>query len=201
MKDLFKSIWPSISLCIIMLGLLVYINYQGVQKAMTPKVDANKELALYQESISGPATDYIELHAKDAIKLSNEYNVPVYMILGTAILESKYGQSKLATDHNNHFGMNGKGVKMKDEHIIKSFKKYQSDFESYIDYCKLWDLPRYADMRTMNGAWDMQAREMKCRGYATNPKYDTLLISIIEQYSLWKLDRIKDGKTIDFVTL
>lgn len=199
MKILLKNVWPSLLLSAVLCGVLIY---QSASHFKTNNVqNYNDHLDLYKSSVSGPYCQYILDHVDDAIALSKEYNVPVYMILGTAIVESSAGSSVLATKHNNHFGMNGKGVKMKDEGHIKSFKKYESGFESYLDYCRLWDKPRYADLRVLNGNWEFQAREMKRRGYAQNPQYAALLISVIERYSLWKLDRIKDGLSPDFVTL
>jgi len=122
--------------------------------------------------------------------------IPASITLAQGMLESQYGNSMLAKKANNHFGIKchswkGRKVYMDDDKRHECFRKYGSVYESYKDHSNfIMNSPRYDFLfgyhRTDYKSW---AKGLKKAGYATNPKYDDLLIDLIEKHELYKLDR------------
>jgi len=142
---------------------------------------------------------YIEKHKRDAVKKMIEYRIPASIILAQAILESGAGQSSLAKNANNHFGIkchktwNGKTYIMDDDTKDECFRDYKSVDQSYKDYALfLTGRDRYAFLFEYKITdYKKWAHGLKKAGYATNPKYASILIKIIEDYNLNRFDKIK----------
>ncbi len=142
---------------------------------------------------------YIEMWKDEAIKQMVEHNIPASITLAQGILESANGNSELAKYANNHFGIkchNWTGEKMykDDDHKDDCFRKYQTAHESFEDHSEfLTGRDRYAFLFdydvTDYKAW---AKGLKKAGYATNPKYPTLLIDLIERHGLDKYDQLHE---------
>jgi hypothetical protein len=131
----------------------------------------------------------------------NTSGIPASIIMAQACLESDNGNSTLAVEANNHFGIkchttwNGEVIYHDDDKEQECFRKYDtpegsffdhSDFLRYRDrYAFLFNLPS-----TDYQAW---ARGLKQAGYATNPTYAELLIKIIEDNNLQELDNGTTG--------
>jgi LysM repeat protein len=118
--------------------------------------------------------------------------------LAQGMLESDYGNSKLAKEARNHFGIKchsswkGKRFYMDDDAKDECFRVYKSVYESYVDHSNfLKNNRRYAFLfdlkRTDYKGW---AKGLKKAGYATNPRYPDMLIRIIEENELAKYDRM-----------
>jgi LysM repeat protein len=144
--------------------------------------------------------DYIRLHARLAVEEMHLYKIPASITLSQGILETGGGQSRLAEKANNHFGIkckspkewSGPTISHTDDAPNECFRVYGSVQESYRDHSKfLAERPYYKDLFKLNmhdyKAW---AHGLKKSGYATNPKYASILISRIEKYNLDKFDRI-----------
>ena len=140
---------------------------------------------------------YIEKYSSIAIDEMNRYNIPASITLAQGILESGNGESRLATQGNNHFGIkchdnwNGKTIIEDDDEKGECFRKYIKVADSYRDHSLfLTERERYAPLFLLSStnykAW---ARGLKKAGYATNPRYPTLLIDLIEKYDLSRLDK------------
>lgn len=136
--------------------------------------------------------EYIYAYKADAIKEMHRSGVPASITLAQGMLESGYGNSELARKANNHFGIkchsdwNGPTFKMDDDRKNECFRKYKSVWHSYRDHSDfLKGKKRYAflfDLKiTDYKGW---CRGLKKAGYATNKKYATLLINMIERYDL-----------------
>ncbi|MBI1287614.1 MAG: LysM peptidoglycan-binding domain-containing protein [Flavobacteriales bacterium] len=143
--------------------------------------------------------DYIDLFAPFAVQEMLISGVPASITLAQGILESGDGNSVLAREANNHFGIkchgmwDGNKYYMDDDAKNECFRVYESVFDSYHDHSDfLAGRDRYADLfklkRTDYKGW---AHGLKQAGYATNPKYPSLLIKIIEENSLHKYDLMK----------
>lgn len=139
---------------------------------------------------------YIEKYRAIAIRNMQEHKIPASITLAQACLESGNGNSELAKRSNNHFGIkchsNWKGKKTyhDDDRKKECFRVYDDVYGSYSDHSHFLQRPRYAkcfelDITDYKG-W---ARELKKAGYATNPKYPELLIRIIEENELYKIDQ------------
>lgn len=138
---------------------------------------------------------YIEKYLAVAKHEAKVYNIPVAITLGQAILESDAGQSRLAKRENNHFGMKwsgrGKYGIYADDSPKDKFEKFKSVWWSYRYHSHLLaKTSRYKHLtklpRTDYKKW---AYGLKRAGYATEPKYAEILISIIERYELYKYDK------------
>lgn len=145
---------------------------------------------------------YIQKYKQIAIREMHQYGVPASITLAQGILESAGGESYLATKANNHFGIkchrdwNGKKVYRDDDAKNECFRKYNHAEESFRDHSLfLSQRSRYAFLfdhdRTDYKAW---AKGLKKAGYATNPRYPSLLIELIERYNLHQYDLAKPGE-------
>ena len=145
---------------------------------------------------------YINQYKDLAIAEMNIYGIPASITLSQGILESGNGESRLALEGKNHFGIkchknwNGKTIIEDDDEKGECFRKYDKVADSYRDHSLfLSERGRYSFLfefkRTDYKKW---ARGLKRAGYATNPKYASLLIDLIEKYDLNRFDLDKDMK-------
>jgi len=141
--------------------------------------------------------EYIEQYSQIAVDEMNRYNIPASITLAQGILESGNGESRLATEGKNHFGIkchsnwNGKTIIEDDDEKGECFRKYPSVADSYRDHSLfLSERDRYSFLfkykKTDYKKW---SKGLKKAGYATNPKYPTLLIDLIEKYDLSRFDK------------
>ncbi|MFC2102585.1 glycoside hydrolase family 73 protein [Bacteroidota bacterium] len=160
-----------------------------------------------QSSYEEHVRAYINKYKGIVIQDMKTYGIPASIKLAQAILESRAGQSALATDANNHFGIKchkgwmGKTYRLDDDAPNECFRKYDNASESFRDHSEfLTTRSRYSFLFSIDiqdyKAW---AYGLKTAGYATNPKYPDLLIRIIERYSLNQYD-LSDGAIVAVVT-
>jgi len=140
--------------------------------------------------------EYINTYKKLAISEMKRVGIPASITLAQGILESGTGNSRLAVEGNNHFGIKchntwtGKTIYENDDAPNECFRKYNSAYESYLDHSNfLFGKPRYAELFTFKSDdYKSWAHGLKKAGYATNPNYGPLLIDLIEKYQLYKYD-------------
>jgi LysM repeat protein len=140
-------------------------------------------------------SEYIQQYKDDAVRDMQKTGVPASITMAQALLESEDGNSPLAKEANNHFGIkcsdwNGDRYIQDDDKKNECFRKYSSVLESFDDHSNfLKTRPRYAVCFQL-AITDYQgwARELKKAGYATNPQYAERLIKIIEENNLAVLD-------------
>ncbi len=151
---------------------------------------------IYAATPSEAVVNYIDAYKEIAIHEMIEYRIPASIILAQGILESGAGLSQLTKESNNHFGIkchldwSGDKVYFDDDAKDDCFRKYNSGEDSYRDHSEfLSSKQRYSFLfeyeLTDYKRW---AKGLKEAGYATNPKYADLLISIIEEYELHEYD-------------
>jgi len=156
------------------------------------------KLMMAQSSDRTTRPEYFETYYEIAIHEMNRSGVPASITLAQGALESGDGNSTLAQNANNHFGIkchddwNGKKIYQDDDATNECFRKYQSVEESYQDHSDyLKAKSRYAFLFELDitdyRAW---ARGLKRAGYATSPTYSESLIRIIEEFGLQKYDRM-----------
>ncbi len=145
--------------------------------------------------------EYIETYKDIAMREMREHKIPASITLAQGLLESGAGNSALAREAKNHFGIKchkgwtGKTYYMDDDEENECFRKYKNAEESFVDHSEfLCGRSRYAALFDLE-ITDYQgwAKGLKAAGYATNPKYAQLLIDRIELYDLAKYDRIALG--------
>jgi flagellum-specific peptidoglycan hydrolase FlgJ len=145
---------------------------------------------------------YVAQYNGVAMSNMKTYGIPASIILAQGILESGAGQSNLATNANNHFGIkchnDWKGDKMykDDDSANECFRKYNQASESYRDHAMvLTGKTRYASLfKLPKGDYKAWAKGLREAGYATDPKYPEKLINYIETYNLHEYDNKVLGK-------
>ena len=146
------------------------------------------------------AEDYIERYKSIAIKEMNSSGIPASITLAQGILESGNGNSSLAREANNHFGIKcttewkGRTILKDDDEKDDCFRVYTSSEESFRDHSEFLKRKRYASLFELDkNDYKGWADGLKQAGYATNPRYAELLITLVERYDLDKYDR-KEGQ-------
>lgn len=140
--------------------------------------------------------EYIAAHKEDAVKEMYLHKVPACITLAQGMLESGNGNSPLAKNANNHFGIKchkewgGETYIMDDDSANECFRKYNDVLESYSDHSLfLYSRSRYAALFELNiNDYKGWCYGLKAAGYATDPKYPQRLIDIIEKYKLHELN-------------
>lgn len=141
-------------------------------------------------------TEYIKQYAPLAVEQMKQHKIPASITLAQGLLESGAGQSTLARKSNNHFGIKchktwrGRKVYHDDDARGECFRAYRHPRDSYEDHSLfLKGSSRYAflfDLKiTDYKGW---AKGLKKAGYATDRSYANRLITIIEDYELYKYD-------------
>ncbi len=140
--------------------------------------------------------EYVDRWSGVAVEQMQKFRIPASITMAQAILESASGNSDLARKGNNHFGIkchgwNGKKMYKDDDNKDDCFRVYKSAEESFNDHSDfLKKYKRYAFLFDYPiDDYKSWARGLKKAGYATNPKYPSLLIKIIEDLSLHELDK------------
>ncbi len=155
--------------------------------------------ALPADTPTKAGEDYIAKWAATAISEMHRSGVPASITLAQGMLESSYGQSELAVNANNHFGIKchdwtGDKAYYDDDKKGECFRKYSSADESFSDHS---DFLRYRDR--YKSLFDLEITDykgwaygLKEAGYATDSQYPAKLINLIETYNLSAYDSAED---------
>ena len=180
-------------LVVILLSLLCvqFIKWSGASNnTQTTKIeDIKKE-------------KFVEKIAPIAQDEQQKYHIFASITIAQAALESNWGQSELATQYYNLFGVksdtgglmttkayvNGQWI------VVRArFAIYQSWRESIEQHTALfvdgtsWDSSHYQAVLSADNYVET-AQALQQRGYATDPNYAQKLISLIKTYNLDKYD-------------
>lgn len=146
---------------------------------------------------------FIDAVAANVQKYAPQYDIRVCSpIIAQAILESGWGESKLASQYHNYFGLKtgtkwtGKAVNLKTQEeytvgtrttITDAFRMFDSLEEGVKGYFEFIQLARYQNLR---GITDPQKylETIKADGYATSSTYVENNMKLIRQYELTKYD-------------
>ena len=152
--------------------------------------------------------NYIDTYREIAISEMQRTGIPASIKLAQGVLESGIGKSELAINANNHFGIKcgkdwtGKTYSLEDDDydstgvLTKScFRVYTDPLESYMAHSDFLRNPakanRYGFLFNLDPRdYKEWAYGLKKAGYATNPKYATILIKTIEDYRLYQYDQV-----------
>ena len=140
--------------------------------------------------------EYITKYAEFAKAEMRRVGVPASITLAQGILESSYGNSKLAKKANNHFGIkcgnnwDGPTFIQDDDEEKECFRKYESVHRSFIDHSNfLIGKERYASLFKLDPKdYKGWAQGLQKAGYATNQQYANLLIRLVEERNLHHFD-------------
>jgi flagellum-specific peptidoglycan hydrolase FlgJ len=143
---------------------------------------------------------FINAIAPGALATQHRYGVPAAVTIAQAIDESGWGQSALAVNDHNLFGIKGTGPAGSDilpteEYengqwvtINSGFRVYHNFAESIQDHGELLATSGYYT-QAMAARNDPDAFANALTGvYATNPEYGADLIQLMQQYNLYRYD-------------
>ena len=154
-------------------------------------------------ALSETRKKFISDIAEAILKYAPQYGISVVSpAIAQAILESGWGESKLAAVYHNYFGMkcgtkwNGKSVNMttQEEYTVgnlttikDNFRVYDSLDEGVKGYFEFIQLERYQNLR---GITDPRKylETIKNDGYATSSTYVENCMALITQYNLTQYD-------------
>lgn len=152
---------------------------------------------------------FVDDIAKYVKKYASSYGISVHSpIIAQAILESGWGNSKLAADYHNYFGMKcgtkwtGPSVNMTTQEeytagtlttIKDNFRVYDNMEDGVKGYFEFIQLSRYENLK---GITDPQKyiETIKNDGYATSSTYVDSLMQIIKLYNLTSYDNAENAE-------
>lgn len=140
---------------------------------------------------------YIRRFKDVAIAEKERYGIPASVKMAQAIVESGAGQSGLARNNNNHFGIKcfsrtckkGHCSNFGDDSHKDFFRKYGSAWESWRAHSQMIVSGRYKPLLKHGDDYRKWARDLKKLGYATAKHYEQTLVNMIEKYHLHTLDQ------------
>lgn len=142
--------------------------------------------------------DYVNRFSSVAVAEMKKYSIPASITLAQGLLESNAGQSRLAVNNNNHFGIKCFARNCKQGHCSNHsddshkdfFRKYKSVWESYRAHSLFLQRSRYQHLRKIpRSDYKSWAKGLSKAGYATDKKYADKLITLIENMKLHRFDR------------
>lgn len=144
--------------------------------------------------------DYAEEYAEYAMEQMRRYGIPASVTLAQGIIESSNGQSQLARNENNHFGIKatqawiaggGKYGLYTDDKLNEKFCSYGSVGKSYEHHSQfLKKNQRYAGCFKLSpDDYQGWSKGLEKAGYATAGKYASNLVGIIKKNDLQKYDQ------------
>lgn len=143
-------------------------------------------------------SEYISTWKFVAIEQMKLHGIPASITMAQGILESGNGNSKLAKEGKNHFGIKchgweGEKMYLDDDTKDECFRVYADAKDSYLDHSEfLKKYKRYEFLFTYKSTdYKSWAKGLKDAGYATNPRYAENLIKLIEEENLYELDNEK----------
>ena len=162
---------------------------------MDPEFLGNKNVSSDQKKENCKL--YIQRFSKTAQSEMEQFGIPASITLAQGLLESNAGQSKLAVQNNNHFGMKcfskkctkGHCSNFEDDHHKDFFRKYETTWESFRAHSNLLQGKRYKHLKNLGTrdyvSW---ATGLQKAGYATDKRYAKKLIRLIESFNLQQYD-------------
>jgi Mannosyl-glycoprotein endo-beta-N-acetylglucosaminidase len=143
---------------------------------------------------------FIGAVAPAAVAGQRKYGVPASVTIAQAIDESGWGQSNLAVDQHNLFGIKGTGPAGSYQELtqeyengqlvtsMSSFRAYRNAAQSVDDHGKLLATSGYY-RRAMAVRGNPNAFAASLTGvYATDPEYGAKLIMLMQKYDLYRYD-------------
>lgn len=147
---------------------------------------------------------FIQDIADYVLKYAEEYGIKVHSpIIAQAILESGWGESRLAAEYHNYFGLKcgtkwtGRSVNMTTQEeyqpgtlttIKDDFRAYDSMEEGVRGYFEFIQLARYQNLKGITDP-KQYLQTIKDDGYATSSSYVENTYRLVTQYGLTEYDK------------
>jgi flagellum-specific peptidoglycan hydrolase FlgJ len=153
-------------------------------------------------SVTGTAAQqaFVNEVAPGAIAAQHTYGVPAAVTIAQAIDESAWGQSSLAGQDNNLFGIKGTGpagsVSLPTQEfengqwvtITAQFRVYNNVAESIADHANLLATSGYYSAAMANRQAPNSFAQALTGVYATDPNYGNTLVGLMRRYNLYQFD-------------
>lgn len=168
------------------LGFVLSPEYAD-KKGVDPKIVAYK---------INKCNDYVTTYAATAKEEAKLFGIPVAITLAQGLLESNAGDSKLAKNENNHFGIKCKAkcqgcrcANYTDDSKFDMFRVFDSAWYSFREHSNLLMNDRYKHLTRLSKTdYKNWAHGLEAAGYATDTQYAEKLIKIIENLNLQRFD-------------
>lgn len=135
---------------------------------------------------------YIETYRNLAQQITQGTGVYPETVLAAGAVESRNGESTLATKANNHFGIKagstwqGQVITMRTREVVNGqetyvnakFRAYPTVAKSYQDYVRLLTTADRYKPALRTASWQDQIVKLSAAGYATDPNYANILLSV-----------------------
>ena len=143
----------------------------------------------------GDAQSYMDFLAPHAKKASKRTKIPTSVIMAQNMVESANGNSYLAKNHNNHFGLKcrsncrkpGHCVQRTDDTRYDRFKSFSTIEKAFDEYVKVLNASRYDRARSSDPYTAIVG--LKKGGYATDRSYVNAVWNKIQKYNLTRYDK------------
>lgn len=155
--------------------------------------------------------EFISAVAGYVLKLAPSYGIQVHSpVIAQAILESGWGESKLAASYHNYFGLKcgsrwkGRSVNLstREEYtagtlttIRDNFRVFDSMEDGIRGYFEFLNLSRYQNLRGIKDP-ETYLKTIRADGYATSSTYVENNMRIIRQYNLTAYDQKGEKKAM-----
>ncbi|MFD1258934.1 glucosaminidase domain-containing protein [Mucilaginibacter terrae] len=148
------------------------------------------------------SSSYVDKFKNNAIRIMHESGVPASIILAIAMHESANGNSKLARNQNNHFGVKGKSpvsyTGRKATH--SSYKQYDSAMDSFQDFARIMtERKQFSHLTTKFSHYDYKSwvKGIQRSGYASSRTWGSQVLSLIRKYELHAYDEQPDSTKLE----
>ena len=167
-----------------------------------PRLGQYKQYAPAAQATPGTRTQqaFISLIAPGAVAAEQRWGVPAAVTIAQAIEESSWGNSQLAADYHNLFGIKGSGpagsIGLPTSEfyggqwvtIDAQFRVYHNVAESIADHAELLATSGYYQRAMADRAIPDAFAHDLTGVYATDPDYGANLIAIMRLYNLYRFD-------------
>jgi len=141
--------------------------------------------------------DYVKKFKEAALNEQKEYGILASITLAQGLLESNAGDSRLARESLNHFGIKCRSKcrgctcrNYHDDDIYDMFRVFTDPMESYREHSILLNNTRYKKLKNHRNDYKKWAYGLKKAGYATDKRYAEKLIMIIDALKLYQYDNL-----------
>lgn len=169
------------------LGFILNPNY-------AKKHDIDSNIVNYKFSV---CKNYIDKYKNVAINEMKSSGIPASISLSLGLIQSNAGQSELARNNNNHFGIKCLRNKCKTGHCTNTLKElhkvffinYEKPNDSYQAHTYFLKKKRYEKLFNLKtNDYKKWSGGLYKAGYTTDPHYEHKINMIIEKYNLIQLD-------------
>lgn len=156
---------------------------------------STNSLSIINSNIYTP-NEFITLITPKIIEIATKYNIWPSLCIANAMQESANGNSYIAKNGNNLFGIKaygdwtgstvGSAPANEDNGIGVPYRSYSAIEESITDFCELMQASRYSSIKNADTVYN--ALHFYETGYAGDSTKDTQLLNYINKYNLTQYD-------------